>query len=155
MKVLKHNNKTFMTKKLRKEIMLRSKLKNKFNKERNHINWCNCLSILRKTKKEYFNRLNMKQVSDDKLFWKSVKALFNDKGSSSSKITLVEENNIISDGEEIANIRNNYFINVTKSLNLKKQLVVGRSRVNESENRISIKMIHEKVLNFSFSLTMR
>ena len=91
--------------------MLRSKLKNKFNKERNHMNWCNykrqrnhCLSILRKTKKEYFNSLNIKQVSDNKLFWTSVKPFFNDKGSNSLKITLVEENNIVSDVEEIANI---------------------------------------------------
>ena len=30
-----------MTKELRNEIMLRSNLKNEFNKERNHINWCN------------------------------------------------------------------------------------------------------------------
>ena len=150
-KVLRHNNNAFMTKELRKEIMLRSKLKNKFNKERNHINWCNykrqrnhCLSILRKTKKEYFNSLNIKQVSDNQLFWKSVKPVFNDKGSNSSKIILVEENNIISDEEEIANIMNNYFINVTKTLNLKKQLGLGRSGVNEFENHISIKMIHEK-----------
>ena len=140
-----------MTKELRKEIMLRSKLKNKFNKERNHINWCNykcqcnhCLSILHKTKKEYFNSLNIKQVPDNKLFWKSVKPFFCDKGSNSSKITLVEENNIISDEEEIANIMNNYFINVTKTLNLKKQFGVERSGVNEFENHISIKMIHEK-----------
>ena len=90
-KVLRHNNNAFMTKELRKEIMLRSKLKNKFNKERNHINWCNykrqrnhCLSILLKTKKEYFNSLNMKQDSDNKLFWKSVKPFFNDKGFNSS-----------------------------------------------------------------------
>ena len=140
-----------MTKELQKEIMLRSKLKNKFNKERNHINWCNykrqrnhCLRILRKTKKEYFNSLNIKQVSDNKLFWKSVKPFFNNKVSNSSKITLAEENNIISDEEEIANIMNNYFINVTKTLNLKKQLGVGRSDLNEFENHISIKMIHQK-----------
>ena len=95
-KVLRHNNNAFMTKELRKEIMLRSKLKNKFNKERNHINWCNykrqrnhCLSILRKTKKEYFNSLNIKQVSDNKLLWKSAKPFFNDKVSNSSKIKLV------------------------------------------------------------------
>ena len=86
----------------------------------------------------------MKQVSDNKLFWKSVKLFFNDKGSNSSKITLVEEDDIISDGEEIANIMNNYFINVTKTLNLKKQLGVGCTGVNEFENHISIKMIHEK-----------
>ena len=60
-KVLRHNNNAFMTKELRKEIMLQSKLKNKFNKERNHINRCNykhqcnhCLSILHKTKNFFF-----------------------------------------------------------------------------------------------------
>ena len=81
-----------MTKELRKKTMLRSKLKNRFDKERIHINWCNykgqsnhCLSILRKNKKEYFNSLNIKQVSDNGLFWKSVKPFFNDKGSNSSK----------------------------------------------------------------------
>ena len=63
---------------------------------------------------------------------------FSNKGPNSSKITLVEENNIISDEEEIANIMNNYFKNVTKTLNLKKQLGVGRSGVNEFENHISI-----------------
>ena len=36
-KILRHGN-AFMTKELRKEIMLRSKLKIKFDKERNHIN---------------------------------------------------------------------------------------------------------------------
>ena len=88
--------------------------------------------------------MNIKQVSDNKLFWKSVKPFLSDKGSNFSKIMLVRENNIISDEEEIANIMNNYFINVTKTLNLKKQLGVGRSGVNEFENHISIKMIHEK-----------
>ena len=39
---------------------------------------------------------------------------------------------------------NNYFINVTKTLNVKKQLGFGRRGVNEFENHISIKMIHEK-----------
>ena len=62
---------------------------------------------------------------------KNILILFSDKGSNSSEITLVEENNIISDEEEIANIMNHYFINVTKTLNLKKQIGVGRSGVNE------------------------
>ena len=120
--MLRHNNNAFMTKEMRKKIMLRSKLKNEFNEERNHINWGNykrqrnrCLRILRKTKKEYFNSLNIKQVSDNKLFWQSLKPFYSDKGYNSSKITLVEENNIINDEEEIANIMNNYSINVTKT----------------------------------------
>ena len=76
--------------------------------------------------------MNIKQVSDNKLFWKSVKPFFNDKGPNSSKRKFVEENNIISDEEEIVNIMNNYFINARYS------------GVNEFENHISIKMIHEK-----------
>ena len=109
-----------------------------------------------RVKTEYFNSLNIKQVSDIKLFWKSVKPFFIDK-SNSSKITLVEENNILSDEEEIANIMNNYLINVTKTLNLEKQLGVGCSGENEFENHISIKMIHEKYVvilpeNFKFQL---
>ena len=69
-KILRHNDNALITRKLRNEIMLRSKFKRKIHKERNHINCCNhrrqrnyYLSILRKTKKEYFNSLNIKQVN--------------------------------------------------------------------------------------------
>ena len=56
-KILRHNNNAFMTKELRKEIMLRSKLKNEFNKERNHINWCNYKRQLNHCLKELRNRI--------------------------------------------------------------------------------------------------
>ena len=39
---------------------------------------------------------------------------------------------------------NNILSDITKTLNLKKQHGVGSSGVNEFENHISIKMIHEK-----------
>ena len=64
-----------MTKELRKEIMKRSKLKNKYNKKRNHENWSlykkqrnYCLSLLRKTKEAYFKKLNIKEIGDNKTF---------------------------------------------------------------------------------------
>ena len=40
-KVLRFNNNAFMTKSLRKVIMLRSRLKNNFNKKRSDENWDN------------------------------------------------------------------------------------------------------------------
>ena len=65
-KILRHKNGPFMTKELRKEIMKRSKLKNKYNKKRNYENWSlykkqrnYCVSLLRKTKKAYFEKLNL------------------------------------------------------------------------------------------------
>ena len=64
-----------MTKELGKQIMNRSKLKNKYNKKRNYESWslykkqrnC-CLSLLRKTKKAYFEKLNIKEIGDNKTF---------------------------------------------------------------------------------------
>ena len=38
--MLRFSNRALMTKKLREEVMNRSKLKNNFNKNRNHENWC-------------------------------------------------------------------------------------------------------------------
>ena len=55
-KMLRHNNNSFMTKNFIKAIMHRSILKNRFNKCHTHENWCNyktqrnyCISLLRKT----------------------------------------------------------------------------------------------------------
>ena len=98
-----------MTKDLRKQIMVRSKLRNIFNKNRNYENWCKykrqrnlCLNLLRKTKKSFYKNLDEKQVSDNKVFWKNVKPSFSDKGVNFSKITLVEKNTIIVDENKIA-----------------------------------------------------
>ena len=69
------NNSNFLTKNLRKAIMKRSKLRNKYlrertneaksvyNKQRNL-----CVSILRKNKRDYFRDLNNKIVTNKRKF---------------------------------------------------------------------------------------
>ena len=120
--------------------MARSRLRNIFNKNRNNKNWYKykrqhnlCLNLLRKTKKGFYKNYDEKQASDKKVFWKKLKPSFSDKGVNYSKITLVEKNWSIVDDKKITNIMNNYFINITKALNLK--------TLNESQidNHISIK----------------
>ena len=108
-KTFRHNNNCFMTKELRKAIMLRSKLKHIFNKNKTHFNWQKykqrnfCLNLL-KTKKQYFAKLNVKDVADNKLFWKNVKPYFSDKGSNPTRITLVEKDKIITDEKQIQHL---------------------------------------------------
>ena len=87
MKILHYNNNPFMNKALRKAILTRSKLKNKFNKNSSAKNWNSykkqtnfCLKFLRQTKKKYLNNINVKKVSDNKTFWKSVKLFSSNKG---------------------------------------------------------------------------
>ena len=81
-KLVRNNNQPFITKTLRKAIMKRSKLGNKFNKEQNIENWsrskykiqCNlCLSLLKQSKKPHFNSLYVEKVTENKGLWKSIK----------------------------------------------------------------------------------
>ena len=55
-------------------------------KQRNY-----CVSLLRKTKKDYYANLNVKDIVDNKQFWRTVKPLFSDKTKSNEKITFGED----------------------------------------------------------------
>ena len=138
-----------MTKDLRKQIMIRSKLRNIFKKNGKYDNWRKykrqrslCLILLRKTKKNFYKNLDEKQVSDNKEFWKNVKPFPSDKCVNSSKITLVEKNSIVGDENKIAHIMNNYFIDITKTLNLK-TLIKNQFGIDKFQNHISIKKIQK------------
>ena len=65
-----------------------------------------CLTLLRKTKKAYFEKLNIKEIGDNKTFWKIVWQYFSDKGNKSSKITLAENNIIIAVDKRVAELMN-------------------------------------------------
>ena len=97
-KFLRYNNNPSVTKNLRKQIMVRSKLRNDYNKNRNYENWCKCkrqrslyLYLLGKTKKNFYKELDEKQISDSKTLWKNVKLFFHDKGVNSLKISSIEK----------------------------------------------------------------
>ena len=128
-KILRFNNNPFMSKALRKAIMHRSKLKNIYSKKRTDVNWANykkqrnfCVTLLRRTKKEYFQNLNGKDLSDNKIFWKTIKPYFSNKGLNSNKMLLKEKGELVSDEKQLASIMNKFFINISKSLTLKEDL---------------------------------
>ena len=56
---------------------------------------------------------------DNQTFWKLVKPNFSDKRLNSRRKTLLENNSIFIDDKDIAKTMNNFFINITKKLNLK------------------------------------
>ena len=62
------------------------KNKSRYTKQRNY-----CVSLLRKTKTQYYNNLDEKNVTDHKAFWKTVKPFLPDKITSNEKITLIEK----------------------------------------------------------------
>ena len=115
-----------MTKQLRKAIMRPSRLKNIYNKTRIPENWDNyrkqpnfCVDLLRRTKRSYFQQINIKDNSDNKTFWYTIKPFFSNKGLISYKLILLENVKVISEEPLLARTINEYFTNITKNLNLK------------------------------------
>ena len=82
-KYLRANQEKFMTKGLHKAIMKRSRLRNKFlrdrtdrsrkeyKKQRNF-----CVNLLKKSKTEHFENLDVNSALDNRMFWQNVKPLF-------------------------------------------------------------------------------
>ena len=134
------NNNPFMSKALRKAIMHISKLKNIYNNYRTEDNWANnkkqsnfCFNLFRKTKTEYFQKLNVKDLSDNRKFWKTIKPFFSNKGLNSNKLMLKEINRLITEEKELATAMNTSFVSITESLDLKKDDDSSLNPIN-SEN---------------------
>ena len=82
-----------MTKRRRKETMIRSKVRNKFNKSLTSVNLRNYkmqrnkfTKILRNTKQQYFN--NLLRIADTKKFEKIVKPFFSNKSKTANTVIL-------------------------------------------------------------------
>ena len=106
--------------------MTRSRLRNKFlrcrsdeNKKAYNEQRNRCVKLVRSAKKVYYSNLSIKDVNNNKKFWKIVKPLSSEKVNKNGNITLVENNNIISSEIEIAEKLNTFFSNIVKELNIK------------------------------------
>ena len=126
-KILRGNNARFMNKTLSKAFSKRAQLKNKkqkyptdenieaFRKQRNY-----CVSLLRKEKKDFYNNLDTAIMRDNKMFWDVTKPVMTGKSKVKSKITLVENDELISDEQKVAEILNNNFVDAVTNLGIEK-----------------------------------
>ena len=116
------------------------RLRNKFFKHKTQsnefvykkqINYC--VSLFRKEKK-FFENLDAKNATDNKIFWKTVKPFLANKISSNrNKITLTQKDGIISRNKDVAEIFNTFSINVVSNLGV---------AINQSLLRNSVETNH-------------
>ena len=119
-----------MNKTLSQAFMQRAKLKNKkqkdptpqndeaFKKQRNY-----CVSLLRRERKDFYNNIDVSVMKDNKRFWNVVKPKFTGKSKQKSKITLIENDEIISEEGKVAEILNNYYVDAVPNLGIEKTYV--------------------------------
>ena len=124
-KFIRSNEAPFLNKRLRKEIMIRSRKRNIYNKDPTAYHWNQyriqrnkCLSLIRKAKKDYYHSLSMKTLSNQRKFWKTVRPIFSEKAYAEKISSIINDGDIITDNEEIANIMNKFYTNITKSLDI-------------------------------------
>ena len=120
--------------------MTRSRLLNKFRQDRtilSHVAYKKqrniYVKLLRKIKKDIFNNLDVKRVTDNNKFWKTVKPCLTDKTLKDERITLIENKEVVSDERELVKIFNEYFSNIVSNLDI--------------ERPRSIMLHHDPVLN--------
>ena len=110
-----------MTRSLRKAIMARYKLRNKYNKNKTPKNWTHfktqrskCVKILTNVKKEYLSNLNIKGVKDGWKFWLTVKLFFTDTSKRVNNTNLSDNDKMLKDERKVAKTLNNYLQNLNK-----------------------------------------
>jgi hypothetical protein len=174
-KFVRGNRSPFMNKELSKATMTRARLRNKFLKDRSDVNRKAfskqrnfCSSLLRKTKKKYYGNLNTNSITDNKKFWKTINPFLSDKTQKSDKITLIENDEIVSNEAEVSQILNSFFSNIVTNLALPQYIChdPGIKTINDPITRavtkylnhpsiIAIKEVCKEGYSFSFSTIAR
>ena len=134
-----------MNKNLSKAVMLRTKLRNIFFKNRTEENKGRytkqrslCVTLLRKCKREYSDNLYEKNVCDNKKFWRAVKPLLSNKIISNEEITIIECDKIIRSDKETAKVLNEFFCNAVTNLNIPQFNQIGRTSENVSDPSLKL-----------------
>ena len=168
-KYLRANSSPFMNKTISKAVMDCTRLRNKFLKNRTAENKlaynCQriyCVPLTHKPKRDYYNNLDNRNVTDNKLCWKTVKLFLSDKGPMRQKITLFENDKIIGNNKEISEIFNNFFSSIVAKLNIPKYEDLSVNSINSEDplenliikykNHPSTRAVLDKSPNTSFSL---
>ena len=76
------------------------------------------MSLVTKAKKSYYSNLEDKKIADNKTFWKTIKLYFTDKCVNDDSITLVQNEETVSENKETSETLSNFFSEVVTNLNL-------------------------------------
>ena len=156
-KVIRANQKPYITKEMRKAIMLRSQLENKFYHYRTEEyrralkkqkKYCN--RLYKRERKKYYSKLNLNNINDNKKFWNTMKPLFSDKGGAKDNIVLVEDNKMISGDTEVAQAFNTFFKTSVNSLGIsenKAVLTETKNTEGKVEKAIQMFEFHPSIMS--------
>ena len=89
-----------------------------------------CFTTTTRKEKIFFANLNEKDTIGNKKIWQTVKPCISEKTKSAEKITLIENENLVSDDAEVANCLNNFFSYFVQNFKILKYEVEDDSHLN-------------------------
>ena len=114
-----------MSKQFRKAIMTRTRLLNKYRKDNNAGNLLAykrqrnfSVMLLRKSKKNFYNNLNVKRIMDNIKFWQTIKPNCTDKTLKDERTTLVEGDKFITEEKNVIKIFKDHFEKIVETLKI-------------------------------------
>ena len=161
-KFARGNSAPFVTRELKKAIYTRTRLKNKFNKfptnlnERNYKKQRNkCVSLRKKAIKQHFKKATAGGLISNSDFWNLVKPFLSNKGGLvGDDISLVHNNQIVTDDSELTEIFNNHYINIVEKTSGQKPCNISDT-VKYDDDRLLVRLILEKYKDHPSVLTIR
>ena len=130
--------------------MKHSNLENKFYKcssevnkiaFRNQKNYCN--RLYKRERRNYYAKLKLNNITDNKKFWNVMKPLFSNKGGVKNNIALIKDNKMISADTEVAQTFNDHFTNAVSALDI----IENKSLLTETKNENGGVRGNKKILN--------
>ena len=107
-KHIKCKQSPFTNKQLRKAIMAQILLLNKYRKDNSARNLFAykrqrnlCVKLLGKSKKVFYNNVNVKRITDNKIFWQTIEANFTDKTLKDERATLADRDKFITEERDV------------------------------------------------------
>ena len=150
-KFLRGNKPPFINKELRKAIYDRSRLRNRFcktpteeseklyKKQRNK-----CVSIRKKSIRNYFNKIANENVVTKRNFWKIFKPFLTNNGHLA--IMLIQDKNIISNENELVEVFNKHYINIIEKSGAQKPTNIAK-RNSIDNDRQAVELISNSYRN--------
>ena len=158
---MRGNHVLFITKDLRKAIYTRSRLKNKFIKNLSDVKaklykrqGNKCVSIRKKSIKQYFSNITSKRIMTNREFWKTMKPFLTNKGCLEDSNIMLSGNNKITDDKRLVKLFHEHYIKIVeRSSGLKPEKIVCH---NENfDKRIVLHNIIKKYENHSSTIKIK
>ena len=132
---LRGNQAPFTNKELRKVIYDRSGLRNRFCKTPTEENEklykkqrSKCVSIRKKSIRNYFNKIANENIVTNRNFWKIIKPFLTNKGHlENAEIMLIQDKKIISNENELVKVFNKHYINIIEKSGDQKPTNIDKS----------------------------